>query len=156
MTLDSLDKQLLNIIQSHLPIEPEPYKKLAETLGTTEEDILARLKRLIEKGVIRRLGAIFDSRRVGYSGTLCAMKVPAERIEEVTAVINSFPGVTHNYLRDHPYNMWFTLLVESQAKLENTLEEIKRRTGIADMLYLPALRIFKIRVNFDLGEDENA
>ncbi|MGB9802432.1 AsnC family transcriptional regulator [Desulfofundulus sp.] len=156
MSLDNLDKQLLNIIQSNLPIEPEPYRKLAETLGTTEEDILARLKRLIEKGVIRRLGPIFDSRLVGYSGTLCAMKVPADRIEEVAAVINSFPGVTHNYLRDHMYNMWFTLLVESGVKLENTLEEIKKRTGIENMLHLPALRIFKIRVNFELGEDENA
>ncbi len=156
MTLDSLDKQLLNLIQSHLPIVPEPYRKLAETLGTTEEDILARLKRLIESGVIRRLGAIFDSRQVGYSGTLCALKVPAERIKEVAAVINSFPGVTHNYLRDHPYNMWFTLLVESPARLEATLEEIKKRTGIEDILHLPASRIFKIRVNFDLGEDENA
>ncbi|SHF65322.1 DNA-binding transcriptional regulator, Lrp family [Desulfofundulus australicus DSM 11792] len=156
MTLDSMDKQLLNIIQSNLPIDPEPYRKLAEILGTTEEDILGRLKRLIEKGVIRRLGAIFDSRKVGYCGTLCAMKVPEDRIEEVVAVVNSFPGVTHNYLRDHPYNIWFTLLVESQVELENILQEIKKRTGISDMLNLPASRIFKILVNFDLGEDDDA
>lgn len=153
MTLDSLDKQLLNLIQTRLPIVPEPYRELAETLGTSEEDILARLERLIARGVIRRLGAIFDSRKIGYSGTLCALKVPPERIDEVAAVINSFPGVTHNYLRDHQYNMWFTLLVESPTQLEATLEEIKRRTGSTDILHLPSARIFKIRVNFDLGEE---
>lgn len=153
MTLDNLDKQLLNLIQSNLPVVPEPYKELAKILGRSEEEIINRLKGLMEKGVIRRLGAIFDSRRVGYTGTLCALKVPPEKVTEVAKVINSFPGVTHNYLRDYPYNMWFTLLAESQEDLEATLKEIKQLTGIEDLLNLPAQRIFKIRVNFDLDED---
>ncbi|MBE3587216.1 MAG: AsnC family transcriptional regulator [Thermoanaerobacteraceae bacterium] len=152
MTMDNLDKQLLNLIQANLPVTPEPYRELAETLGTSEEDVLARLERLIARGVIRRLGAIFDSRKVGYSGTLCAMKVPPPQIDRVAAVVNSFPGVTHNYLREHEYNMWFTLLVDSPARVEAILEEIKRKTGISDILNLPSTRLFKIRVNFDLGE----
>lgn len=152
MSLDSMDRQLLNLVQAGLPLTPQPYRKLADKLGISEEEVLARLKRLCQSGVIRRLGAIFDSRRVGYSGTLCALKVPVERIEEVAAVVNSFPGVTHNYLRDYDYNMWFTLLVPSPEKLHRTIEEIKARTGITDLLLLPATRIFKIRVNFELAE----
>ncbi|OAT85521.1 AsnC family transcriptional regulator [Desulfotomaculum copahuensis] len=153
MSLDSTDKQLLNMVQAGLPLVPEPYRELADKLGISEKETLSRLKRLCDTGVIRRLGAIFDSRRVGYSGTLCALKVPVERINEVAAVVNSFPGVTHNYLREHDYNMWFTLLVPSPEKLHRTIEEIKSRTGISDLLMLPATRIFKIRVNFDLAEE---
>ncbi|MDH7577714.1 MAG: AsnC family transcriptional regulator [Bacillota bacterium] len=152
MTLDHLDRQLLNLIQSRFPITPEPFRELAKILGASEEEILARLERLLSAGVIRRLGPIFDSRKLGYTGTLAALKVPPERIEDVAAVVNGFPGVTHNYLREYHYNMWFTLLEETPAQLEATLEEIKVRTGIRDILNLPAAKIFKIRVNFDLGE----
>lgn len=152
MPLDSLDKQLLNLIQTKFPIVSRPYHELAVKLGTTEEDILDRIKLLQEKGVIRRLGGIFDSRQVGYTGSLCALKVPTERIDEVARVINSYPGVTHNYIRPHEYNMWFTLLVETQEKLTETLEQIQELTGITDLLNLPAKKIFKIRVNFDLSE----
>ncbi len=153
MTLDSLDRRLLNLIQARFPITPEPYRELAEALGASEEEILGRLERLVADGVIRRLGPIFDSRKLGYCSTLVALKVPSERVEEVAAVVNSFPGVTHNYLRDDRYNMWFTLLEETPARLEATLKEIKRRTGITEILNLPAARIFKLRVNFDLGEE---
>lgn len=153
MNLDNLDRQLLNLIQSKLPLTPEPYKELARALGSSEEEVIRRLRNLIERGVIRRLGAIFDSRRVGYTGTLCALKVPPERIPEVAGIVNSLPGVTHNYLRDHPYNMWFTLLAESPEELNSTIEKIKQLTGIEDLLNLPAEKVFKIRVNFELDED---
>lgn len=153
MNLDNLDRQLLNLIQSKLPLTPEPYKELARALGSTEEEVIRRLKKFIEAGIIRRLGAIFDSRRVGYTGTLCALKVPPEKVAEVAEIVNSFPGVTHNYLRDHPYNMWFTILAESPEELNSTIEKIKQLTGIEDLLNLPAERVFKIRVNFDLEED---
>ncbi|WP_027719420.1 AsnC family transcriptional regulator [Desulfovirgula thermocuniculi] len=153
MNLDNLDRQLLNLIQSKLPLTPEPYKELARALGSSEEEVINRIRGLIERGVIRRLGAIFDSRRVGYTGTLCALKVPPERIPEVAGIVNRLPGVTHNYLRDHPYNMWFTLLAESPEELNAAIEEIKRLTGIEDLLNLPAEKVFKIRVNFELEED---
>lgn len=152
MNLDKLDKKLLNLIQTNFPIVPEPYKELARKMGTTEEEIINRLQALQKSGIIRRLGGIFDSRKVGYTGTLCAIKVPPEKIEAVAEVINQYPGVTHNYLRNHEYNMWFTLLAESTEKIEEIITEIQEKTGIREILNLPASRIFKIRVNFELSE----
>lgn len=153
MVLDNLDKDLLNIIQSDFPLTAEPYKDLAESLGISEEEVLARLKKLIEAGTIRRLGGIFDSRKLGYTGTLCAMKVPQEKVELAASVVNSFPGVTHNYLRDHDYNMWFTLLVQDKGEILRVTKEISDKTGIKEIISLPAVKLFKIRVNFDLMED---
>ncbi|ADG82004.1 putative transcriptional regulator, AsnC family [Thermincola potens JR] len=150
--MDSLDKQLLTLIQSNFPITPEPFKELALTLGTTEEDVISRLQKLKEEGIIRRIGGIFDSQKLGYFSTLCAIKVPEERIDEVAELINSYPGVTHNYLRQHEYNMWFTLIAPSSQAAEDILEEMRRRTGIKDLINLPAINFFKIKVNFNLNE----
>lgn len=147
--LDNIDRRLLNLIQVNFPLVPEPYRELAALLEISEEEVISRIGKMCESGVIRRLGGIFDSRRLGYSGTLCAMQVEPERIPEVAAIVNSFPGVTHNYLREHGYNMWFTVLAESPLKMEKVLNEIESRTGL-DVIPLPAENIFKIRVNFDL------
>jgi DNA-binding Lrp family transcriptional regulator len=153
MNLDKLDKELINLIQNGFPVVPEPYKELARQLDTSEEEIINRLRALLDTGVIRRLGGIFDSRKVGYTGTLCAMKVPEDRIEFVAKIVNEYPGITHNYLRDHDYNMWFTLLAESNEKINHILNEIRERTGIQDILNLPASRIFKIKVNFKVTRE---
>lgn len=150
MLLDGTDRKLLGLIQTSLPIVPEPYREMGEDLGISETEVIARLKRMIDNGIIRRLGSIFDSRKLGYSGVLCAMEVPDERIGEVAKVVNSFHGVTHNYLREDPINMWFTLLAPSGDKLAETLNEIKKRAGIKEILTFPADTIYKIRVNFDL------
>lgn len=152
MSLDNLDRELLNIIQSDFPLTAEPYKDLAESLGTGEEEVLARLKRLIDNRTIRRLGGIFDSRKLGYTGTLCALKVPPDEVESAAGVVNSYPGVTHNYLRDHDYNMWFTLLARDKDEISRITGEIRQKTGIKDIISLPAVKLFKIRVNFDLTE----
>lgn len=128
----------------------EPYRELGVALGVPEEEVLARLQALMESGVIRRLGGVFDSRKLGYSGALCAMNVDKERIREVAGVVNSFTGVTHNYLREGFFNMWFTVLAPTGAKLGEILDEIRERTGIREILTLPSENIFKIRVNFDL------
>ena len=148
--LDQSGRDLLNIVQNGLPVVAEPYRALAEELNVTKEEIIKRLGRLKDAGIIRRLGAVFDSRRVGYKGTLCALKVPPERINEVAAVINGFRGVTHNYLRDHEFNMWFTVLAESRDKLETTIKNIREQTGIKDLLSLPAENVFKIGVHFKI------
>lgn len=150
MKLDSVDIKLLNKIQTNFPLVPEPYREIGETLGIREDEVIYRIKRLVENGVIRRLGGIFDSRKLGYTGTLCAMKVPKDKIEEVAAVVNSFSGVTHNYIREHSFNMWFTVLAPSKEKLDEIINKIKSNTGIDEMMVLPAEKIFKIRVNFDL------
>ncbi|MEW6243776.1 MAG: AsnC family transcriptional regulator [Bacillota bacterium] len=149
MEIDALDRELLNLLQTEFPVASRPYMMLAERLCTSEEDIMQRLRRLSGLGVIRRIGGVFDSRALGYLGTLCAMKVPADKIEEVAAVVNGYPGVTHNYLRDHDYNMWFTVLAESEQRIRSILDEIRRATGIDDLMDLPARRVFKIKVTFD-------
>jgi DNA-binding Lrp family transcriptional regulator len=109
MQFDAVDKKLLSMIQRDFPLVPEPYRELGVALGVPEEEVLARLQALMESGVIRRLGGVFDSRKLGYSGALCAMNVDKERIREVAGVVNSFTGVTHNYLREGFFNMWFTV-----------------------------------------------
>ncbi|MDW7674182.1 MAG: Lrp/AsnC family transcriptional regulator, partial [Bacillota bacterium] len=95
---------------------------------------------------------IFDSKKLGYKSTLCAIKVPEDRIEEVTEIVNSYNGVTHNYLREHQYNMWFTLIAPSDDSIQEILREMKVMTGIDDIINLPAINFFKINVNFDLNE----
>lgn len=150
MKLDQTDKKLLNLIQTDFPLVPEPYRQLGETLGVPEDEVIARIRVLQESGVIRRLGGIFDSRKLGYSGALCAMQVAGDRVDEVAAVVNSFPGVTHNYIREHSFNMWFTLLAQSTEELEGILDQIRERAGVEEIIILPAENIFKIRVNFDL------
>ncbi|AEG59891.1 AsnC family transcriptional regulator [Desulforamulus ruminis] len=154
MELDHIDRRLLNLIQTDFPICPEPYRVLGENLGITEQEVLNRLEQLTQQDVIRRLGGVFDSRKLGYNGTLCAIKVPQERIEEVAAVINSYIGITHNYLRDHEYNMWFTILAQSPHKVQKILKEIQEKTGIQEIINLPSKRFFKVLVNFDLEAAE--
>lgn len=150
MQLDRIDMQILKLIQTNFPIVSRPYKKIAESLGLEEAEVINRIKQLQQAGIIRRLGGLFDSRKVGYTGTLCAMKVPPQDIEKVAGIIAEFPGITHNYLRDHEYNMWFTLLAESEQKVELILNDILTRTGITEILNLPSQKVFKVRVKFDL------
>lgn len=148
--LTEADRHLLSALQrGFLPV-PEPFKEVADRLCLTEEKVIADLRRLKEAGIIRRLGAIIDSRKIGYTGTLCAMRVPEERIPEVAGVVNSFPEITHNYVREHDYNVWFTILAPSVERINEIIATIQEQTGITAMLNLSATRIFKIRVNFDL------
>lgn len=156
MKTDQIDRKILQVIQSDFPIVSEPYRQIAATIGITEKELLARLEKLQQNGIIRRLGGLFDSRKLGYTGTLCAMKVPPGDIDRVAKIIEEYPGITHNYLRDHEYNMWFTLLAESKEKIDTLLNEIKIKTGINNMLNLPSLNVFKVRVNFDISEVQDA
>jgi len=151
MRLDKIDRKLLNLVQEKFPLLSEPYRKLGEIIGISEGEVLARLKQMQDEGVIRRLGAVFESRKLGYSGTLCAMRVEPDRVDEVAAIINSFPGVTHNYLREHQINMWFTVLAGSEDELGEILNLIREKTGIREIMELPAEEIFKIKVNFSLS-----
>ncbi|NLT95996.1 MAG: Lrp/AsnC family transcriptional regulator [Clostridia bacterium] len=145
--MDIIDKKLLSIIQKDFPICSHPFKEIGATLGITEEETLNRLKKLKEQGVIRRLGAIMDSRKLGYKSTLCAMEVPEEKIPEVAAILDKYIGITHNYLRNHKYNMWFTLITPSEEHLQKTLADLEQKTGYK-IYSLPAKKLFKIKVNF--------
>jgi heme b synthase len=149
--LDETDKRLLSIIQSEFPVTERPYAFLASRLAGKEDDILARTNRLRDSGVIRRLGAVFDSRRVGLASTLVAAHVPGERLDEVAAAVSALPGVTHNYRREHAYNLWFTLSAADERALDATLEQLRRETGIDEIHAMPAEAVYKIRVNFPTG-----
>lgn len=149
--LDKTDRELLQLVQDEFPLTKRPWPTLGHRLKITGGEVLARLKRLRREGVIRKIGPILDARKVGLSAsTLIAMRVPEDRIEQVASIINEYGSVSHNYEREHEYNLWFTVTTYDEKALRKTIEEIKRRTGIsdADILDLPALRMFKIGVRF--------
>ena len=148
LSLDDLDRAILNEIQSHFPIASRPYAEVGRRVGASEEEVLARVAAMADGGVIRRLGANFTSRKLGYSSTLVAARVPPDKLDHFVAVVNRYPGVTHNYLRRHRSNVWFTLIAESAERLNQILEEISLASGVAEILSLPAQEIFKIKVDF--------
>lgn len=147
MRLDALDLILLERLQTALPLCPQPYARLAEELGLSEKEVLARLQALKDNGLIRRVGANFNSRALGWHSTLCAASVPEEHLEDFSQEVNKLPGVTHNYLRQHKYNVWFTLIGQNWKKVEQEIERISEITGIK-ILNLPAKKIFKLKVKF--------
>jgi DNA-binding Lrp family transcriptional regulator len=151
--MDSLDKKILDIIQSNFPIASRPYAEVGRQLGLTETETLARVRALRQKGVIRRIGGNFSSSVLGWQSTLCAAHVPEEQVDSFVAEVNRHPGVTHNYLRRHAYNVWFTFIAPDMAAVRAALAEITANTGIA-VLNLPAVKIFKIKVDFAM-EDQS-
>ena len=148
--MDEVDRAILNTIQSDFPIVSSPYLEIGERVHLSEEEVFERIKRLKINGIIRRIGGNFDSRQLDFASTLCAAKVPEEAIEGFVEVVNQYPGVTHNYLRDHEYNVWFTFIAPTIAYITNALEEISRITGVPEIRNLPAVKMFKIRVDFEV------
>jgi len=148
--LDEMDRLILNEIQSNFPIDAEPYLELAEKLGCSEAEILERVQNLKDRAIIRRIGANCNSRKLGYTSTLCAARVPQDHMKKFVEVVNSYPGVTHNYRRDHAYNIWFTLIAPSVEEIERILREISDLTEIREIMSLPAERLFKIQVDFEV------
>lgn len=145
--MDSRNRELLNEIQAGFPVEPHPYRVIGERLGMSEAEVLNRIADLKSEGIIRRIGASINSRRLGYVSTLLAARVPREKFDSFVQIVNACPGVTHNYERKHDYNVWFTLIAPSEAEKQRIIKRLIERTGI-DILELPAKRIFKIRVDF--------
>ncbi|NLC77270.1 MAG: Lrp/AsnC family transcriptional regulator [Clostridia bacterium] len=146
--MTEVERALLNEVQSGLPVDPEPFRVLGEKFGLSEAEVLAMLNRFKEAGYIRRMGAIFDSRKLGYVSTLCAAKVSEDQLKPVSDYINQLTEVTHNYLREHEYNMWFTGIAHSKERLQEIIQDLETRFGV-QVLNLPALKFFKINVNFD-------
>ena len=148
--MDQIDRMILNEIQSDFPVVSQPYAEIGRRLGLEEKDVFDRVQRLKADGIIRRIGGNFNSRKLQFSSTLCAAKVPEEKIGKFVEVVNSYPGVTHNYLRNHEYNVWFTFIAPSMAYIEDALEGISRSTGVEQIRNLPAVRTFKIKVDFEV------
>lgn len=148
--MDKTDRKILNEIQSDFPITSRPYQELGKRLDLTEDDVLSAVRRLKEAGIIRRIGGNFHSSRLNFVSTLCAAKVPKEKIDGFVERVNRYPGVTHNYLRTNTYNIWFTFIAEDIDFIENALKTISEETGIKDILNLPARKMFKIKVDFEV------
>jgi len=148
--LDDIDRALLNRIQSDFPIASRPFAILGENLGIGEDEVIARVARLKQTGLIRRIGGNFVPEKLGFVSTLCAAKVPEARLADFADVVNRFAGVTHNYLRDGDFNVWFTFIAPSMAQIETNLARIAAEAGIEGILNLPATRVFKIKAQFDV------
>jgi DNA-binding Lrp family transcriptional regulator len=150
--MDSIDRKILTLIQEDFPLVSRPYAWIGETVGCSEEEAFRRVMRMKQAKLIRRIGGSFDSRKLGFVSTLVGMHVPEDDVERVAALISSFPQVTHNYMREDRVNLWFTLIAESEEELNRLLEEIKSRVPEAEILNLPAKKVFKLRVRFDADE----
>lgn len=149
--LTHFDKELLNIIQTQLPLESRPFAKVAEMLAVDESTVIERLIWLKDNGFIRRFGAFFDSGCLGYVSTLAAIKVCSEQIAAVAQAVNAYPGVTHNYEREGEYNLWFTLLTPNQAEQDRVLADIRNLPGVDSLISLPAIEKYKVSVEFNLS-----
>jgi len=153
--MDALDKRLLNTLQWEFPLVPRPFRAMGDALGTSEDDILARVDRLKADRVVRQISAIFDTRSLGYKSSLVAMRVPADRVDEAAAALNEHPGVSHNYKRNHAFNIWFTVAVPPATSLEQTVEVLHRLAGAESTRILQTLRLFKIGVKLDMTGTED-
>lgn len=148
--MDDTDRAILNRIQSDFPIVSRPYLIVAQELDLEEGEVIRRITRLKDMGIIRRIGANFVPGRLGFVSTLCAARVPKEKISQFSETVNRYPGVTHNYRRSHEYNIWFTFIAESMEQIEANLKEIASETGVTEILNLPATKVYKIRAHFEM------
>ncbi len=155
VTLDELDRRLLNLMQGSFPLDERPYAAVAGEAGIAEAQALQRVQRLLDERIIRQITPIYDTRALGYSSMLVAAKVDPEHPWRAAKIVNSHPGVSHNYLRNHDFNMWFTLATEpdSPLGLDGTLEVLQRLTGAESIRQLPTLKLFKIRMDLEMEGD---
>ena len=148
--MDDTDRRILNRIQSDFPVTSRPYDTIGQELDLPEAEVIARVRRLKDTGIIRRIGGNFSPEKLGFVSTLCAASVPEEKLEGFAATVNRYTGVTHNYMRENHFNVWFTFIAPSMDEIEANLAAISQETGIDNILNLPATRVFKIRAKFDV------
>jgi siroheme decarboxylase len=158
--LDDTDRRLMNLLQSSFPLDPEPFALVAGEAGLEAVEVKRRAQRLLDERIIREITPIFDTRALGYSSMLVAAKVDSDNPHRAAKIINSHPGVSHNYLRTHEFNLWFTIATppDSELGLEGTLELLQRLTGAESIRQLPTLKLFKINMNLEMegGTEELA
>jgi DNA-binding Lrp family transcriptional regulator len=153
--LDELDRKLLNLMQGSFPLAQRPYAAIAELAEITEEEVLARVSHLLAERIIRQVTPIYDTRALGYGSMLVAAKVDPEHPWRAAQIINSHPGVSHNYLRNHEFNIWFTIAVERDSRLglDGTLDVLAELTAAESIRQLPTLKLFKIRMDLEMEGD---
>jgi DNA-binding Lrp family transcriptional regulator len=152
--MDALDKEILNEIQWSFPLVPEPYKELANRFHVTTDEMKKRVSDLKSSGVLRQLSAIFDTRRLGYKSSLVAMAIDQDKLDYVANQINRHPGVSHNYERNHEYNLWFTLATPPGTDLKTEVDKFLKLPGINKVRLLPTIKLFKIGVKLDMVDDK--
>jgi siroheme decarboxylase len=156
--LDETDKRLMNLLQSSFPLDPEPFALVASEAELELDDVLTRTRRLLDERIIREITPIFDTRALGYESMLVAAKVDGEHPHRAAEIVNSHPGVSHNYLRTHDFNLWFTIATppDSELGLPGTLDVLMRETGAESMRQLPTLTLFKINMNLEMEKGTDA
>ena len=155
--MDKTDKSILSVLQNEFPICAKPYDILAEKLGLTVDELWERINKMMDSGVIRRIGASLDSQKLGYSSTLAAVRVENAVVDQAADLIGSYHEVTHSYQRDNEYNIWFTLIAVNDARIGEILEEIRVKLGLkdSDVLNLPVLELFELDARFKTNAGEN-
>jgi DNA-binding Lrp family transcriptional regulator len=148
MLMDAVDRAIVNQLQGGFPVCERPYAEAASTLGLTEDQLMQRLDILLENGTLTRFGPMYHAERLGGALTLAAMKVPAQDFERVTAIVNSFPEVAHNYAREHAFNMWFVLATEAPERIEQAIGEIEKAAGYR-VYNMPKLEEFYVGLRFE-------
>ncbi len=156
--LDETDKRLMNLLQSNFPLDPEPFALVAGEADLELEDVLGRTQRLLDGRIIREITPIFDTRALGYESMLVAAKVDSENPQRAARIVNAHPGVSHNYLRTHDFNLWFTIATPPDSKLglKGSIEALMKETGATSMRELPTLVLFKINMNLEMEQGTDA
>jgi DNA-binding Lrp family transcriptional regulator len=148
--VDNLDRKIVTELQMDFPITPNPYDIIADRLGIKTDELLQRVQALLESGTIRRIGISVDSRKMGFASTLAAVRVSDDLVDSTSEIINSYPEITHSYLRANEFNIWFTVIAESVERIEEVLEELRGKLDIGtdDVLDLPVTQLFKLDARF--------
>ncbi|HXU95411.1 MAG TPA: Lrp/AsnC family transcriptional regulator [Candidatus Nitrosotalea sp.] len=154
--MDNLDKEILNEIQWTFPLIPKPYSEIAKKFGISDQEMMQRLSVLKNAGIIRQISAIFDTRKLGYKSALVAMAIEPEKLDYVANQVNKHPGVSHNYERNHEYNLWFTLAVPPGSDLKTEIDKFSKLPGILKTRLLPTIKLFKIGVKLEMVEEKKS
>lgn len=146
--MDEIDRQIINALQNGFPICDAPYRQVAAQLGLTEQDLIMRLKALLDNGVLTRFGPLYNAEQMGGALTLAAVKAPVERYNEITEIINAFPEVAHNYARSHELNMWFVIATETPEQIQQTINAIERATGLT-VYNMPKIKEYFVNLKLE-------
>jgi siroheme decarboxylase len=151
--MDDLDRRILEALQYDFPLQERPFDLLAQRLKVDADLLWHRVQRMLDAGVIRRIGASFDSKKLGCSSTLAALRIAPARVDQAAQAVVAYPEVTHSYLRDHAFNLWFTLIAADAERIETILREIRLALSLepSDVLNLPMKRVFKLDARFRTG-----